>query len=318
MNDKNLPTRIDLNLFRVFLAVYRGGGLTQAAAQLHLTQPAISNALARLRQQFNDPLFIRDGRRMVPSLRARQIAPQVEQALQTLQSVTRIEKHFDAATAQRRYQIGMRDLLEFVLLPELLQNLQQQAPSISLQSRPIERRRLERMLASGGLDLAIDVPIPTGEDIHRELLLRDTLCAVARRSHRLARQRLTLERWLGVQHVVVSARASGPVLEDHLLQPHDLRRDIVLRCQHYSAACRVVAQTDCMLLLPRQYAERFASAFGLIIKTPPVPMPPLELLMYWHRNAESDSGLHWLRGRIASLSSGTDLSSSTGHSQVKV
>lgn len=299
MNDVNPPSRIDLNLFRVFLAVYRGGGLTQAAAQLHLTQPAISNALSRLRQQFDDPLFIRDGRRMVPSLRAREIAPQVEQALQTLQTVTRTEGRFDAATAQRRYQIGMRDLLEFILLPELLQDLQQQAPHISLQSRPIERRRLERMLASGGLDLAIDVPIPTSEDIHRELLLRDTLCTVVRRGHRLARQRLTPERWLSIQHVVVSARPSGPVLEDHLLQQHDLRRDILLRCQHYSAACRVVAQTDCMLLLPRRYADRFAAAFGLIIKPPPLPMQPLELLMYWHRNADSDSSLHWLRKRIA-------------------
>lgn len=294
--------RVDLNLFRVFMAVYRAGSLTQAAAQLHLTQPAISNALTRLRQQIGDPLFIREGRRMVPSLRARQIAPQVEQALTALQTVTRTDSHFDAATAQRRYQIGMRDLLEFVLLPDLLNDLQQHAPHISLQSRPIERRRLERMLASGGLDLAVDVAIPTGEDIHRELLLRDSLCVVTRSGHRLAHQRLTLQRWLSQPHVVVSARTSGPVLEDLLLNEHDLKRNIVLRCQHYSAACHVVARTDCMLMLPRRYAAQFSRAFGLIIKPPPVPLAPLELMMYWHRNADGDSGLKWLRNRIASLS----------------
>ena len=287
------------------MAVYGAGSLTQAAAQLHVTQPAVSNALTRLRQQVGDPLFIREGRRMVPSLRARQIAPQVEQALATLQTVTRSEHHFDPVTAQRRYQVGMRDLLEFVLLPDLLSDLQRQAPHISLQSRPIERRRLERMLASGGLDLAIDVAIPTGEDIRRELLLRDSLCVVTRRGHALARQRLTLDRWLSQPHVVVSARTSGPVLEDLLLHEHDLTRRVVLRCQHYSAACSVVAHTDCMLMLPRRYATQLTRAFGLVVKPPPLPLAPLELLMYWHRNADSDNGLHWLRSRITTLSGTT-------------
>jgi len=301
MNDISDGRRVDLNLFRVFAAVYRGGGITVAAAQLHLSQPAVSNALTRLRLHFGDALFVRDGRRMSPTPRARQIAPQVEAALDTLQAVTRSEQRFEPATAQRRYQIGLRDMLEFMLLPELLHEVLKQAPGVSLQSRTIERRRLERMLAAGGLDLAIDVPLPLAESILHQPLLRDHLCTVLRQDHPLARRRLTLDAWLALPHVVVSARPTGAVLEDVLLQPQNLQRRIALRCQHYSAACRVVAETNSTLLLPQRYAERFASAFNLRIKAPPLPLRPLELQLYWHRNAANDSGLRWLRQQITGL-----------------
>src|SRR3546814_7165961 len=111
--DSNRPDRrVDLNLFRVFDALFRSGSLTQAAAQLHLTQPAISNAIARLRVQFDDPLFVRDGRRVAATPRARAAAPEISAALQVLQQTLALPQVFDAASTSRRFVLGMRDVLE--------------------------------------------------------------------------------------------------------------------------------------------------------------------------------------------------------------
>lgn len=294
-------SRIDLNLFRVFDAVYRAGSLTQAAAQLHLTQPAISNALARLRTQFGDPLFVRDGRRIAPTPRARAVAPEIAAALQLLQQTLSAPQAFEAVSASRRFVIGMRDLLEFALLPRLTQELLRDAPKLQLQSARIERRKIERELAAGALDLSIDVPMPVGEGIVQEALFEEHLCVAMRRDHPLAKRALGIRQWLGARHVVVSSRRIGQVLEDGVLQREGLRRDIALRCQHYYAACHVVASSDLLLVLPRYYGEWFTAHLPLKLVPLPLAMPSLQVMLYWPRNAEHDPGHAWLRERIRAL-----------------
>jgi len=293
--------RVDLNLFRVFDAVYRAGSLTQAAAQLHLTQPAISNALARLRTHFDDPLFVRDGRRVAPTPRARAVAPDIAAALQALQQSVLTPQVFDAASASRRFVIGMRDVLEFALLPRLVQGLMGDAPRLQLQSARIERRRTERELASGTLDLSIDVPMPVGEGVVQEPLFEEPLCVAMRPGHALARGRLSTAKWLAARHVAVSSRRAGLVLEDAVLQREGLRRDIAVRCQHYYAACHVVASSDLLLVLPRYYGEWFSAHQPLQLVPLPLELPSLRVMLYWHRNAEHDPGHAWLRERIRAL-----------------
>ena len=300
MNDFVHPKR-DLNLFRVFHAVHGAGSLTQAAAQLHLSQPAVSNALARLRLQFDDALFIRDGRRMVPTPRANLIAPQVAAALDALEQVLSGEQRFEPRSAERRCTIGLRELLEFSLLPDLYGELQTQAPGINLHSSRIDRRRLERMLTSGAFDLAIDVRLPVGEDIRHRLLFREELCLAVRSGHPFTRRKPTVEDWLAARHVVVASKAGGPVLEDLALERRDLRRQIAVRCQHYYAACRVVAGSDLVLMLPRHYASQLQQSLALKLLPPPMHTPALEILLYWHRNAERDAGIVWIRERLVAL-----------------
>ncbi|WP_028079865.1 LysR family transcriptional regulator [Solimonas soli] len=294
-------SRVDLNLFRVFEAVYRAGSLTQAAAQLHLTQPAISNALARLRAHFDDPLFVRDGRRVAPTPRARAVAPEITAALQTLQQALATPQVFDAGSASRRFVIGMRDLIEFALLPRLTQSVFADAPRLQLQSARIERRRTGRELAAGTLDLSIDIPTPVGEGIVQEPLFEEVLCVAMRPEHPLARGRLTTKQWLAARHVAVSSRRAGLVLEDVVLQREGLRRDVAVRCQHYYAACHVVAGSDLLLLLPRYYGEWFTAHLPLKLVPLPLALPGLQIMLYWHRNAEHDPGHAWLRERIRAL-----------------
>ncbi|MDB5987157.1 MAG: LysR family transcriptional regulator [Nevskia sp.] len=300
MNDSANPRR-DLNLFRIFHAVHGSGSLTQAAAQLHLTQPAVSNALSRLRLQFDDPLFVRDGRRMVPTPRANLIAPQVAAALDALDQVLSGEQRFVPARADRRCTIGLRELLEFSLLPDLYGELQRDAPGIKLHSSRIDRRRLERMLASGVFDLAIDVRLPVGEDIRHRLLFREELCLAVRAGHPFTRRKPSVDDWLAARHVVVASKPGGPVLEDLALERRDLRRQIAVRCQHYYAACRMVGASDLVLMLPRHYASQLSQSLALQLLPPPMHTPALEILLYWHRNTERDAGIVWIRERIVAL-----------------
>ena len=292
---------IDLNLFRVFDAVYRAGSITHAAAQLHLSQPAVSNALARLRLHLEDPLFVRQGRRVVPTPLARGFADDVARALASLKDAARSGHRFDPAVSTRRFVVGMRDVLEFALLPPLVQDLAARGPHLGLHSTRLERRRMSMHLGAGDLDLAIDVPIAAGDDVLRCVLLRADLHVAMREGHPLASRKLTIERWLSARHVVVSARASGPVIEDVTLAQLGLTRDVAVRCQHYSAAAQLVAASDLLLTLPRYDGRWLRTPLPLHLKPMPLPIPPVEISMYWHRSADADAGNAWLRERIQAL-----------------
>ncbi len=291
---------IDLNLFRVFDAVFRAGSITQAAAQLHLSQPAVSNALTRLRSHLGDALFVRQGRRIVPTPLARGFAGEVARALQSLEDTARAAQRFDPAVSTRRFVIGMRDVLELALLPPLVTELSR-SPHLGVQSTRLERRRLAMLLGAGELDVAVDIPLTVGDEVRRRVLLRAELYVAMRKGHPLARRPLTIDRWLSARHVVVSARATGPVLEDLALLSRGLRRDVAVRCQHYAAACELVATSDLLLTLPRYDGELQRTPLPLHLRPMPLPIPPVEIMLYWHRHADGDAGNAWLRERIFEL-----------------
>ncbi len=290
-----MEPNVDLNLFRVFAAIYRCGSLTQAAAQLHITQPAVSSALARLRAALDDALFVREGQRMVPTTFARTLAPRILSALEQLQESARPPAAFDPQLSTQRFVLGMREALEFSLLVPLIQLLRQEAPGVKVHSVPLERRLVERQLLSGELDFAVDVPLAVGENIDQQLLSRDELCLAVRAGHPLLHGKRSLERWLGADHVVVSGRSSGPVLEDLALQRQGLRREVSVRCQNYYAACHLVAQSELVLVIPRSFGEWFATQLPLRLAKLPFEAPTLDIMLYWNRNNERLPGHRWFR-----------------------
>lgn len=290
---------LDLNLFRVFAEVFQAQNLTHAASRLRLTQPAVSNALARLRAELSDPLFVRDGRRMAPTPLARRIAPQVALALASLESALRDERPgFLPEQSTRNFSIGMRESPELLLVPRLGKFLAQHAPRVSFRSVRFERRQLPRLLRAASLDLAVDVRLPVPEDICVEPLFRDQLQLAVRKRHPLLGSLHEPSAWLSLRHVVVSARPRGPLLEDAVLGQLGITRTVAARCQHYQAACQLVAETDLALLVPARYAERSRKVLGLQLLPVPVPLPELEIALYWHRSAERDLGLRWLLENI--------------------
>lgn len=292
---------MDLNLFKVFDAVYRAGSLTEAATDLHITQPAVSNALARLREHFDDPLFVRRGRNIAPTPLADSIAGDISNSLTALQESLHRGQQFDPATSKRRFVLSMGDTTEFVALPELVAQLQQLAPEIRLQSQRLQRDQLGRQLISGEISIAVDIPQALDPSIQQLPLFKDELCVMMRKDHPLQDTVLTLKTYLQAKHISVSSRSRGPVLEDAALNRKGLNRDISLRGQSYYSASHVVANSDLLLTLPRHLARRFEQFLPLHSMATPMKLPALELVMYWHRSASDDTAHQWLRDYIIKI-----------------
>jgi len=295
-------SQVDLNLFVVLEAIYREGNLTRAGRQLKLTQPAMSHALKRLRELLKDPLFIRDGANMIPTPFSRNMINDVRQALQTLEVNLYHNKNFDPAHTRRDFQLGFWELMESTILPSLVKTLTQAAPEISLTTLRVKRREIEAELASGALDLALDIPINVSDSIRQSPLFSDRIIVMARAGHPAIAQELDLDTYLSQDHILVSSRRHGPSLVDAELNRKGKKRRIVLRCQQYFAACRVVSQTNLLLTIPEQYAEMLNSRFkNRIYPFPLKSMQRLEIQMYWHENAESDPPNRWLREQITKV-----------------
>jgi DNA-binding transcriptional LysR family regulator len=292
-------SQVDLNLFVVLEAIYREGNLTRAGRQLKLTQPAMSHALKRLRELLKDPLFIREGANMVPTPFSRNMINEVRQALQILEVNLYENRNFDPAHTRRNFQIGFWELMESMILPPLAKILTRAAPEISITTLRVKRREIEQELASGTLDLVLDIPITMSDNFRQAPLFSDRVVVMARKGHPAIRRELDLDTYLRQDHILVSSRRLGPSLVDAELNRAGRKRRIVLRCQHYFAACQVVSETDMLLTIPQHYAETLNAGFNnLLYPFPLKSLQQLEIHMYWHESTENDPPNRWLREQI--------------------
>jgi DNA-binding transcriptional LysR family regulator len=292
--------KIDLNLLPVFDAIAQTGSLTVAARELHLSQPAVSHALARLREHLGDALFTRQGRRMLPTPYARHIMPLVRQTLQQLQAGLRgTERGFAPELSDRVFTLGMRDILETLTLPGLMAHIRQHAPGLRINSIHVERQDMAEALRQGRVDAVVDVVLPVGPEVVHQRLLLDRLVVVARGQHpMLEAGSLTLPAYLGASHVLVSARPQGLGLEDFELSRQGQRRQIGLRCRNYFAACRVVSMTDMLLTMPEQYARVANQQFDNVLLPFPLSPAQLDAHLYWHQSLHDDPTNLWFRTRV--------------------
>lgn len=292
--------KIDLNLFLVFDAIVQTGSLTAAARELHLSQPAVSHALARLRDTLGDPLFTRQGRRMVPTPYARGLTNSVRQALSTLQAgIKGPQQGFDAARSDRVFTIGMRDILESLTLPGLMAHIRAHAPGISVNSIQVERHDIADALRQGRIDAAVDIALPLPNEVSHTRLVLDKLVVVTRADHPVIGQGpLRLDAYLAASHVLVSARRQGLGLEDYELSRQGLRRQIGLRCRHYFAGCRVVSQTDMLLTMPEQYARVANQHFNNALHAFPLSAAQLDAHLYWNASLDDDPTNLWFRQQV--------------------
>jgi DNA-binding transcriptional LysR family regulator len=291
-------SEIDLNLLVVFEAIYREENLTRAAKKLHLTQPALSHALSRLREMFGDPLFARAGRTMAPTPFARDLIGPVREALGTLERSLFPGRGFEPARTQRRFNVALRELLEARALPVLGARLERDAPGVQLCSVRVPTHDLEAELIAGTLDAAVDIEIPVGPAIRRRLLGEDHFVIVARREHPALRKAPDLETYLGLRHVLVSSRRKGPGLVDAALHRLGRKRRIALRCQSHFAACLAVESSDLVLTMSSHYAELVTQGLDNRLQVLPVEVPPVSVCLYWHAGNEREPASVWLREEL--------------------
>ncbi|WDD97074.1 LysR family transcriptional regulator [Thalassomonas actiniarum] len=297
---------MDLNLFTVFDAIYAQGNITKAAKALNLSQPAVSHALAKLRAHFDDPLFIRQGNQMRPTAVAKNVIIEIRQALHQLQVSLLQSRQFDPQTSQKHCNLALHASLEALYLPSLMSGLSRQAPKINLTSTRVMRREMEHQLASGDIDLAIDVLLPVGDNIRHRQIQYDQLMVVASEHHSaLAQDKgLDLATYLKHSHVLVSSRASGPGIEDFELGRLGLQRRVGLRCQQLFSACQVVASSEMLLTLPETAAMIFSRMLGVKVYPLPVELPGIDVHLYWHINVDKDPANLWLREQLFIAASG--------------
>jgi DNA-binding transcriptional LysR family regulator len=291
-------SRVDLNLFIVFEAIYAEGSVTRASLKLNLTQPAISHALGRLRLMFDDPLFVRQGHLMVSTPLARSIIEPVRHSLRGFEVTLNKLNRFDPASTEKEFTLALRDVLESTVLPPLMVALEQDAPHARVAAVQVDRRELESELQAGTLDCAIDVLLPLGSDVRHARILVDRTLVVARRGHPRLQGGITLDQYLSEEHILASSRRKGPGIEDFELSRLGMQRKVRLRCQHYFAACRVVSQTDLILTMPERYARVANQQFDNQLLPLPLEMPAWDVYLYWHANVEDDPANKWLRERL--------------------
>lgn len=288
-------SRIDLNLFVVFEVIYRERNVTRAAEILCLTQPAVSNSLARLRELLDDPLFVRTPQGMTPTPVAHNIMPHVVEALGLLDKSVSQGHKFVPAEASREFVLSMTDLGESIYLPAIMSKLSVEAPNVTIKSHYVSRKLLARALAAGELDLAIDAPLVREDSLQHSSLMSDRYVCAVHPKHELANAELTLETYLSLKHMHISSRRSGMGQVDVALHKLGKSRSIVLWSQHYMVAPLVGRDTDLVLTIPYQMAKQY----NLVVKELPFKMPYLETHLYWYDN--NDAANEWLRGVLQNL-----------------
>lgn len=316
MNEINSSSRVrprpgpppDLNLFRVFDAIFRERNLTRAARTLGLGQPAVSHALNRLRQHLDDPLFERSGRGVAPTQRAAQLAPAIAEALALLDGAAGAGDDFDPSRDLRTVRIALPQEMDPFLLPGLFARIHAIAPQALVVSVRLNRATLRADLAARRADLAFDIAQPADPDIRQLPLYRDRFVVMGGAAWR--GRPLTADAYRAAAHVTVSSRPSGPAVEDFLLSQHGLDRRVVLRCQHYETARRVVAESDLLLTVPALISgppgaltppTDAADSGDLVILPMPVDLPPLAVNLYWHRRSDGEADGLWLRNALTGL-----------------
>ena len=289
-------SRIDLNLFVVFEAIYSHQSLTKAAGVLHVTQPAVSNALARLRNTLDDPLFVRGPSGMSPTPLARQLITPVRDSLRELDQCVRTRMEFNAAEARQTFRMHATEHAEIFLLPPLLKHIQEKAPGIDLEVVFMRRKEIPLALASGELQLAIDAPLINSSELLSRSLRSDHYVCVMRDGHPLTESELTLERFLSARHIHISSRSRGSGHIDLALRSIGHQRRIALRLQHHSGLPGLLRNSDYIAAIPQTQAQ----SMGCQQRPLPFDCAPLELHIYWHKNADHEPSIHWLRDRLES------------------
>jgi DNA-binding transcriptional LysR family regulator len=292
----------DLNLLPVFEALFRHGNVTRAAAQIGLTQSAMSSALGRLRRQLDDPLFVNTRSGMLPTPRALELAPSLTDALAMVRSALGARDAFDPRRTTRGLRVYMTDVGETVLLPKLMRHLHEHAPAIRLETAQLPASELAVRLETGDIDLAVGYVPQLRDKIRRERLFEEHYVCMTRPDHPLGRRSaLTLKEFLAARHVVIASMGSGHQVLERTLAERGMEENIALRVPHFVVVPLIVAGTDLIVTLPSRVAQASAKLVKVKVHPLPIPIPSFDVSLYWHARVENDAANRWLRAAMLEL-----------------
>ncbi len=291
---------IDLNLLRLFDAVYRMRNVSRAAELMDLTQPAASQGLTRLRLPIKDPLFVRAGGGVQPTPKADRLADAVRSALATLEQALNESALFEPVQSRKVFRIHMSDIGEARFLPELMVALRRLAPGLRIETTPLAGGDIAAGLDSGRIDFAFGF-LPTVKDTQRVQLLKDRYIVLLREGHPFTRTRRSGQALLDAlrQLEFVAVRTHSDTLR--ILQMLQLEDRLRLTTEHFMVLPSIVKATDLAVVMPRNIAQIFAADSGYTIIEPPFPLRDFTVSLHWSKRFEADPGNRWLRGVIEDL-----------------
>ncbi|MBV7481433.1 LysR family transcriptional regulator [Bordetella sp. BOR01] len=300
-----IAKNVDLNLLLVFDAVLAEKNVTRAARRLGASQSAVSKGLAQLRIVFGDALFLRDGRGVVPTHKALEIAEHVRQAILALNALVSPADAFDAQTARAHFDIGATDYVSLVLLPVLVRKLSEVAPAVSLTVHAIDHWMPEEMLLAGKADLVLSSVSAVTFPLYRQALFDDGYVCLCREHHPLLADTLTVEQFASCRHLSMPRQngARERVLQD-VMQRMGVSREVTVQVPHMLAIPATLAATDLIATLALRVARTFAQLHALRIVPHPLPLGSFSVSQIWHDRTHKSAPQQWLRGVIASVAAG--------------
>lgn len=286
-------------LLQLFDVLYHCRSVTRASEQLGQSQPTISIWLARLRDQLNDPLFVRTAGGMAPTPRADQLIGPCREVLESLRRLTVWESQFVAATAQRRFRICVSDASHITLLPRILNHLRSHAPGIRLEAARIDGNT-ESALESGEADLAIGFVPWLGGGMYQQVLFEQDWVCLSNPQHPRLGEGMNLTRYRAEGHVQISFGTGQKLLEAGLARA-GVERRIILELPAFLGLGLIIGTTDLLATLPRHIGQTLADMHGLQVHDCPFEVDGFTVKQHWHARYHQDSGNRWLREVIRRL-----------------
>jgi DNA-binding transcriptional LysR family regulator len=297
----NRGQRIDLNLLVTFEAIYRSRNLTAAGRGLGLSQPAMSQALGRLRYTFSDPLFVRSSGGVRPTPLANEIAPALLEGLAVIRGSLQ-RKTFDPAKSLRVFNIGMGDIAEVVHLSQIVREVQVTAPHIRLNSNTIPGPRLSDALGDGEVDMATGI-YQVSAGCRNILLYESEYACVVRADHSTIGAKLTLKQFKAAEHVLVAPKGAsqhGQIIE-RALTSRKVKARIAVQVSTFHGVMALVTSTDLIATIPGRLAQSMQRSNNIKILPPPIPLPKIKVSLYWHERFHREPGNAWLRNVFIKL-----------------
>jgi DNA-binding transcriptional LysR family regulator len=288
--------RLDLNLLRALDVLLTERHVTRAAARLHLTQPATSAALARLRTAFADPLLVRGGSGLLLSPRAAELAPRVRALMRDVEALGARPRAFDAATAEQRFVLATTDYVQALLTPWLAA-LPTVAPGVDVALVALDTDTVTEKMERGAVDLAVSNLARPPAGLRSRRVLTDRFVVIGRRNHPRLRRALALSTFCALEHVLVSPRGgsfTGPT--DEALAARGLARRVRLSVQGFLQAADVVAASDLIAVFPERLARLQAARLKLV--PAPLPIPGFTMAAAWHERVHNAPEHRWLRDAV--------------------
>jgi len=292
---------LDLNLLVVFNQLLVERRVSKVADNLGVSQPAVSNSLAKLRKLLGDELFLRTPKGMEPTPYADQLAESVSYALSMIHSGVNQRTSFEPSSAKCSFTIGMTDIGEIYFLPALIERLHREAPGVTLSTVRNAAINLRDALESGKVDLAIGLlPQLKAGFFQRRLFMQSYVCLM-RRGHRLDKRKISLVEFCAAEHLVVVSAGTGHGKVDELLQRSGIERTVRLTVPHYVSVGHILQGSDLIATVPERLADRLLGPFGLAKVPHPAKLPEIAINVFWHAKYHRSPANRWLRGVLFEL-----------------